>query len=211
MDLEKLGAEYAKKVLKREDLQADPVKQFQAWLEEAYALQILEPNAMVLATCSKAGLPSIRTVLLKNLDERGLTFFTNYESRKAQEINANPQVSVIFLWKELERQVVIQGLAEKTSREVSTSYFDKRPRQSQLGAVASHQGRILSSRKILEEEYERLSVIYEGLKIPCPEKWGGFIIKPYYYEFWQGRTNRLHDRFSYHLAEQIWHIQRLSP
>ena len=165
---------------------------------------------MVLATCTKKGRPSTRTVLLKHADENGFIFFTNYESRKAQEINANPRVSATFLWKELERQVIIEGNVEKIE-DISKEYFAKRPRKSQLGAAASHQGNVVPSRKILEEEYERLDKLYEGCEVPCPEFWGGFIIKADYYEFWQGRLNRLHDRFRYQFSGGQWIIDRLSP
>ena len=137
-------------------------------------------------------------------------FFTSYESRKAQEIAQNPQVSVTFLWKELERQVNIQGRVKKTSRAISEKYFSKRPRNSQLGAAASQQSAVIPSRKLLEDEYNRLDKLHEGHAIPCPDEWGGFIIKPSSYEFWQGRTNRLHDRFRYQLIDGQWIIDRLS-
>lgn len=211
MDLSHLRSEYTFKELRRGDLLINPIDQFKAWLKDARTAQIPEPNAMILATCTKTGRPSTRTVLLKHVDENGFIFFTNYESRKAQEINVNPRASATFVWKEIERQVIIEGIVERTSRDISKEYFAKRPRKSQLGAAASHQGTVVPSRKILEEEYARLDKLYEGREVPCPEFWGGFIIKPDYYEFWQGRPNRLHDRFRYQLSGGQWTIDRLSP
>ncbi len=211
MELHDLRSFYSSHELRRKGLLPDPLKQFQQWLKEAQAAQVPEPTAMLLATCTLSGLPSTRTVLLKQLDENGFVFFTNYESRKAQEIAENPHVSATFLWKELERQVNIQGTIKKTSREVSERYFAKRPRQSQLGAAASHQGTIIPSRDILEKEYHRLEELYHGQEIPCPAFWGGYIIQPKVYEFWQGRPNRLHDRFSYQWMDEQWVIERLSP
>ena len=211
MDLGDLRSDYISQELRRKDLLINPLEQFQAWLQDAQKAQVPEPNAMVLATCKKTGFPSTRTVLLKQVDESGLIFFTNYESRKAKEIEENPQVSATFLWKALERQVVIQGTAKKTSREISEKYFARRPRQSQLGAAASQQGTIISSRTVLEEEYARLDKLYGNSEVPCPKFWGGFIIKPNYYEFWQGRPNRLHDRFKYQFSDGQWVIERLAP
>lgn len=211
MELEDLRSHYSSQELRRKDLEDNPLKQFQRWFEEVQNKPILEPNAMILATCTKNGLPSSRTVLLKYFDDKGFIFFTNYESRKAQDIQDNPRASAVFLWKELERQVIIQGKVEKTSREISENYFSRRPRQSQLGSAASHQGKVIQSRSVLEKEYERLDKLYEGREIPCPEFWGGFMIKPDYYEFWQGRPNRLHDRFRYQLVDGRWIIDRLSP
>jgi pyridoxamine 5'-phosphate oxidase len=211
MDLDDLRSNYTSEELRRKDLLINPLEQFQKWLKEAVTSRVLEPNAMVLATCTKMGLPSTRTVLLKQVDVQGFIFFTNYESRKSQEIDENPHVSATFLWKELERQVTIQGSVKKTSRDIAIKYFAKRPRKSQLGTAASHQGKIIPSREILEKEYARLDKTYEGREVPCPEFWGGFIIQPVYYEFWQGRPNRLHDRFRYQLSGSQWLIDRLSP
>lgn len=189
----------------------NPIEQFSVWMKEAIEAQVPEPNAMILATCTQSAVPSSRTVLLKQVDEQGFIFFTNYESRKAQEIEENPYVSATFLWKELERQIIIQGVAEKTSRRISENYFAKRPHASQLGAAASHQSKVISSREVIEEEYQRLDKLYKGKEIPCPVFWGGYLIKPNYFEFWQGRPNRLHDRYRYRLTNGQWLIDQLSP
>ncbi len=211
MDLENLRYNYYSQELQLRDLLSNPLEQFLVWMKEAVTAQIPEPNAMILATCTKNAIPSSRTVLLKQVDEQGFIFFTNYESRKAKEIEENPYASATFLWKELERQVIIQGTVKKSSRTISVNYFAKRPRTSQLGTAASHQGTVIPSRAVLEEEYERLDKLYEGQEVPCPDVWGGFIIKPNYYEFWQGRPSRLHDRFRYQLVNGKWIIDRLSP
>jgi pyridoxamine 5'-phosphate oxidase len=211
MDLREIRTQYKQTELRSKNLSSDPCDQFQIWLQESLRAQILEPTAMVLATCTKNGKLSTRTVLLKHVDAEGFIFFTNYDSRKAHEIEENPRVSATFLWKELERQVIIQGNTIKTSRNTSEEYFSKRPRQSQLSAAASQQGKVVSSRQVLEDEYERLDKLYKEAKIPCPENWGGFLIQPDYYEFWQGRPNRLHDRFRYQLIGGQWVIERLSP
>ena len=193
MNLGDLRMQYTLQDLRRKDLLDNPLEQLQKWLTEARKANIIEPNAMVLATCNAKGIPSSRTVLLKHFDEQGLIFFTNYLSRKAQEIQENPYVAITFLWKELEE------------------YFSKRPRQSQLGAAASQQSLVVPNRKFLEDEYHRLDKLFEKQPIPCPKNWGGFLIKPSSYEFWQGRPNRLHDRFKYHLSNNQWVIERLSP
>lgn len=211
MDLHDLRSDRSSQEFRRRNLQPDPIKQFQTWFEEAIAEKVYEPNAMTLATSTKEGQPSTRTVLLKQFDEQGFVFFTNYASKKAVEIALNPQVSVTFFWKEMERQVNIQGTVEKTSRTLSEKYFAKRPRKSQLGAAASRQSQVIPNRKTLEDEYQRLENLYEGHDIPCPEMWGGFIIHPFCFEFWQGRPNRIHDRFRYQLNEGQWIIERLSP
>lgn len=211
MNLGDLRMQYTMQDLRRKDLLDNPVEQFQKWLTEAQKASIIEPNAMVLSTCNAKGIPSSRTVLLKHFDEEGCIFFTNYLSRKAQEIQENPYVAITFLWKELERQVLIQGKVEKTSRATSEEYFSKRPRQSQLGAAASQQSQVVPNRKFLEDEYSRLDKLFEKQTIPCPKNWGGFLIKPSIYEFWQGRPNRLHDRFRYRLSNHQWIIERLSP
>lgn len=211
MNLGDLRMQYTMQDLRRKDLLNNPVEQFQKWLLEAQKANIVEPNAMVLATSNALGIPSSRTVLLKHFDEAGLIFFTNYQSRKAQEIQENPYVAITFLWKELERQILIQGKVEKTSRATSEEYFSKRPRKSQLGAAASQQSQIVPCRKVLEDEYDRLDKLFDKQPIPCPKNWGGFLIKPSSYEFWQGRPNRLHDRFRYQLSNNQWIIERLSP
>lgn len=211
MNLENQRTDYKNQELRRKDLLINPFDQFQVWLKEAQTAKVLEFNAMVLSTSTKAGQPSSRTVLLKHADEKGFIFFTNYKSRKAQEIEENPYVSAVFHWKEMERQVIIEGSVEKTSRDISEKYFAKRPRQSQLGTASSSQSTVIPTRKVLEEELSRLDQLYKDSEIPCPPFWGGFSIKPQYFEFWQGRPNRVHDRFRYKLVEGRWVIDRLSP
>lgn len=211
LDIQQLRVEYRSKSLDFLNLHTSPFVQFQTWFEEARKSQILEPNAMILATASLQARPSSRTVLLKNLDEKGLLFFTSYESRKARELEQNPFASVTFLWKELERQVIIEGKVEKSTLEQSHSYFSQRPRGSQMAVWASHQGQVIPSRTALEEEYQHVIQKYEGQSIPTPPYWGGFYLVPNRFEFWQGRENRLHDRFQYILDTETWHIDRLSP
>lgn len=192
-------------------MRKNPIDQFHEWLEEAIHAHILEPNAMVLATANKEGRPSSRTVLLKKYDASGLIFFTNTESRKAKELQENPYASATFLWKEIHRQVCIDAKVEKISHDDTASYFASRPRGSQLGAWASKQGTILSSREELDKEFQRLDTLYHDQEIPLPPFWGGFKMIPYQFNFWQGRLNRLHDRFMYLLQEDTWEIFRLSP
>jgi pyridoxamine 5'-phosphate oxidase len=211
MDLEKLRLEYSLRELRRKNLKENPFNQFNIWLDEAIENKIMEPNAFVLATSTLFGQPSSRTVLLKNVDSHGFIFFTHYESLKGKEIEANPQVAATFLWKEMERQVNIQGKIKKTNLEISKLYFSKRPRASQLGALASKQSQVIASRDLLEKEYEHLSDLYQNKPIPMPKNWGGYIIEPFLFEFWQGRQNRLHDRFRYLLKDKQWVIERLSP
>jgi pyridoxamine 5'-phosphate oxidase len=211
MDISEIRKEYLLRELSRKTLHTDPFVQFRLWLDEAIKAEIPEPTAMALATCSLGGIPSCRMVLLKEIDETGLTFFTNMESRKARDIFENPQVSALFWWRELERQVIVKGKAEVVSREQTGHYFKKRPRKSQLGSLASRQSKVLASRKVLEEEYERLAKEYENEEVPLPPFWGGFKIVVRSFEFWQGRESRLHDRFEYHLEGNKWKIERLSP
>lgn len=206
-----LRKEYRLQSLDRGDLHQDPFTQFKKWLAEAKHAQVLEPNAMTLATVSASGTPSCRTVLLKGIDPNGFLFYTNYESRKGQELAENPQACLCFLWKELERQVIIGGCVEKLSFKESASYFGSRPRGSQLGAWISKQSQPISSREILEKEYVYFQQLYEGIPIPLPPYWGGYRLLPNRFEFWQGRENRLHDRFSYLLNDKGWNIERLAP
>lgn len=201
--------EYQKHTLSLDDLNPDPFQQFADWFEEAKNLEI-DPGAMALATASLSGIPSCRMVLLKGWDERGFLFFTNSTSRKGREIAENPVASVTFYWKELERQVIGEGVVTKVTSEEADLYFATRIRQSQLGAWASHQDEVLSSREELEERLKEEEVIYRGIEVPRPSHWEGYRIAPYRLEFWQGRENRLHDRFVYLLHGQ-WQIQRLNP
>jgi pyridoxamine 5'-phosphate oxidase len=212
MDIYELREEYLKAELSRQDLQSDPFKQFELWFQQACDIDIQEPNAMVVATASTQGEPSIRTVLLKSFDRAGFVFFTNYESRKGQQIEANPHVALLFLWLPLQRQVQIAGVATKVSAEESFQYFTSRPRDSQLGAWCSQQSSAIASRQVLVEKMASLKQKFADREIPLPPFWGGFRVKPKSFEFWQGRTSRLHDRFLYSCQEgDAWKIERLSP
>jgi pyridoxamine 5'-phosphate oxidase len=207
-----MRADYSRDRLRREHLRDDPIAQFEAWLADAIKAQLTEPNAMSLATVGADGRPLVRTVLLKALDPRGFVFFTNLESRKARQIAENPQVSLLFPWLALERQVIVTGAAEKISVAESLRYFLTRPRESQLAAWASQQSRVISSRKMLEMEWEHLKAKFGAGEVPLPSFWGGFRVKPLTIEFWQGGPNRLHDRFQYtRRADDSWVIERLAP
>jgi pyridoxamine 5'-phosphate oxidase len=210
-DISGLRRNYTLKELSKRESENDPVLQFYKWMDEAINAAITEPNAMSIATVSGEGIPSVRTVLLKGFDEKGFVFFTNYNSTKAKEIEANPNVSLLFFWKELERQVRVQGKAEKTSRHEAEVYFSSRPLESRLGAWASEQSSVIPGREILEERYAELKKQYEGQPIPLPPFWGGFRIIPYKYEFWQGRESRLHDRIAYIKKDDGWEKVRLQP
>ena len=200
------------RTLTRRDLDPDPFAQFRTWLEAAEAAGVRMPNAMTLATASPDGRPSARSVLLRGLDERGFVFFTNYQSRKGRQLSENPHAALVFLWKDLERQVCVTGTVERTSREESEAYFRTRPRDARLGAWASRQSAVLGSRAELEARFEELVRLYPGDDVPLPPFWGGFRLFPDTIEFWQGRSHRLHDRFRYsRQAEEGWAIERLSP
>ena len=212
MKIADIRQEYALKRLDKEDVDADPFRQFHAWLAEAIEAQVPEPTAMTLATVDAPGRPSARIMLLKALDERGFVFYTNYESRKGTELAARPQAALTFFWKELERQVRIEGAVERMGSAEALKYFLMRPRASQLAAWASAQSRPLSSRSLLEDEFARLKQKFGEGRIPLPSFWGGYRVVPDAFEFWQGRPNRLHDRFSYALADGgQWRIERLAP
>jgi pyridoxamine 5'-phosphate oxidase len=206
-----LREEYTRTGLVEADVVPDPVVQFRAWFRDALAADLHEPNAMTLATTTPDGGPSARTVLLKGYDERGFVFYTNYEGRKARELEANPLCALLFYWGELERQVRIEGRASRLSGEESDAYFASRPRGSRIGAWASEQSRPVEDRSILEERVRVLEAEYEGREIPRPPFWGGYRIEPETIEFWQGRENRLHDRIVYHRSGRGWKIVRLQP
>jgi pyridoxamine 5'-phosphate oxidase len=210
-DLATLRRQYGRARLERESLDADPFKQFRAWMDEAVALALVDANAMSLATVGAAGEPSIRTVLLKAFDERGFVFYTNYESQKAQQIGENPHVAMLFYWREFERQVKIRGRAEKISTAESAKYFLTRPRESQLGAWASPQSRIVDTRTFLERVYEEAKRKFGEGEIPLPSFWGGYRVVPSTIEFWQGGSHRLHDRFQYSRDGAGWKIEQLAP
>ena len=214
-DISSFRRNYEQSSLHRLDLCSDPVEQFRVWLKQAIEVNLLEPNAMVLGT-SDGNRPSSRTVLLKAFDKSGFVFFTNYASRKAQEIFAQPNVSLLFPWYGLERQVIILGLAERISTAESLAYFNSRPFDSQMGAWVSQQSEVISSRKILEIKWQEIKNRFANGEIPLPASWGGFRVLPIEFEFWQGREKRLHDRFRYRLNEMVvddqgWCIERLAP
>lgn len=211
-ELAAMRRNYTRAGLTEQDAHANPFVQFRLWFAEAKSAQILEPNAMTLATANASGEPSARVVLLKELDEQGFVFYTNYQSDKAQDIAANARVSLNFFWGELERQVRVQGAATKVSREESEAYFQTRPRESQIGAWASQQSSVVASREDLARRFQELSAEFEGRDIPCPPFWGGYRVKPSAIEFWQGRPGRLHDRLLYTCADDgFWRVERLSP
>lgn len=211
MDLSDFRKEYSDKGLHRADLDAEPMAQFEKWFAQAVELKLHEPNAMSLATVDGSGMPLLRTVLLKYFDASGFVFFTNYESRKAEQIAVNPRVSLLFPWVTLERQVIVQGRAEKISSAESLRYFTSRPRESQLGAWVSSQSSVISSRKLLMQKLTEITEKFSQGEIPLPSFWGGYRVKPETIEFWQGGPARLHDRFLYKRGEQEWSIERLSP
>lgn len=212
MDLSAIRRQYALKGLHREDLAASPVQQFETWLNDAIASQAFtDPTAMCLSTVAENGMPSQRMVLLKHADENGFVFFTNLESRKAQQIQQNPHVSLHFPWLALERQVIVSGIAEKLSIAEVTKYFLSRPKDSQIAAWASQQSRPIGGRKLLEQAFEQMKNKFSKGEVPLPGFWGGFRVKPVAVEFWQGRENRLHDRFLYEKDSSSWVINRLQP
>ena len=212
MEIAALRHEYANAGLDLPDLDPDPLRQFARWFEINLRDPSGEPNAMTLATVGRDGAPSSRTVLLKGFDAEGFRFFTNYASRKARQIEENPRVSLTFHWYAQERQVNIEGRATRTSREVSKTYFDSRPRGSRLSAIISPQSSVVPDRAYLESRLNELESRYGNEDPPLPEYWGGYTVLPARYEYWQGRPNRLHDRFQYRPGEAGgWIIERLAP
>ena len=210
-DVAALRRDYRQGGLRRHDLLADPVEQFRLWFEQARRADLLEPNAMVLSSCDGQR-PSSRTVLLKAYDQRGFVFFTNTSSRKAREIAACPEVSLLFPWFELERQVAIQGRASRITTAESLAYFLSRPIGSRLGAWVSQQSSVISSRQLLEMKWEEVRRRFASGEVPLPEAWGGYRVEPQEFEFWQGRENRLNDRFRYRReVASGWVIERLAP
>jgi pyridoxamine 5'-phosphate oxidase len=199
------------KFLTQGDLDPDPIRELQRWLKAAETAKIPEPTAMVLATSTPDGEPSARMVLLKSVNDDGLVFFTNYESRKGKELRQNPKAALLFYWDLLLRQVRVEGRVSVLSEAESFEYFKTRPLMSRIGAWASKQSEVLSDREVLEKEVERLEKKFAGKEIPLPPFWGGFRLIPSVFEFWQGRENRLHDRFRYSQQKGGWAIDRLSP
>jgi pyridoxamine 5'-phosphate oxidase len=211
-DLTGLRNEYAAHGLRRADLHSDPLQQFGAWFAAALAADIRDVNAMSLATATPDGKPSVRIVLLKGFDEHGFAFFTNYDSQKGREIDSNPHAALVFYWVQLERQIRISGAVERTSREDSAAYFHSRPVGSRLGAWASKQSEVIDARQILDARLTEMTERFENGDVSLPPHWGGYRVKPDMFEFWQGRPNRLHDRFRYlRQADGTWLIDRLAP
>jgi pyridoxamine 5'-phosphate oxidase len=197
--------------LDERDLLLDPLEQLALWYEDARAAGIVLPEAMALATADPDGRPSVRHVLMRGLDDRGIVFFTNYESRKAVELATNPRAAVVFLWRELDRQASASGLIERTSQAESDAYFATRPREARIGAWASMQSRPAASREALEARYAEVDARFPGADVPRPPGWGGFRLRPDEFEFWKGRRHRLHDRFRYARTPDGWSIERLYP
>lgn len=211
-DLSKMRHEYTTKGLHRQQMHSDPFVQFERWFDQAVGAGLIEPNAFTLATVGHDLRPSQRVVLLKRYDQQGFVFFSNYGSKKSKQIEENSQVAAHFSWLGLERQLRIEGEIEKISKAESLKYFLSRPRGSQIGAWVSHQSEVVSSRSILEEKFEQIRRRFSQGQIPIPDAWGGYIIKPVTFEFWQGGRDRLHDRFEYiRLDDTSWDIHRLEP
>jgi len=206
-----LRREYAKQALDEQSVAAEPLAQFRIWFDAALASGIVEPNAMLLSTADADGRPSARVVLLKDIDDRGLSFYTNYNSRKADDIAANPRVSLTFWWQELERQVRVEGRAEQLAESESDLYFASRPRGSRLGAWASPQSAVVTSREELEHALEEVETRFGDGDVARPPHWGGYRVVPDVVEFWQGRPARLHDRIRYRRSSDKWLIERLAP
>lgn len=212
MSLADLRKDYSLAGLAEKDLARDPFRQFDTWFQEAEAAKIVEPNAMTLATASRDGRPSARTVLLKGVDGRGFVFYSNYESRKGRELESNSHATLLFPWIALERQVIIEGTVSKVSREEAEAYFHSRPLPSQLSAWVSQQSSVISGRKVLESTMKELEKKYAGVEVPLPPHWGGYRVAPETVEFWQGRRSRLHDRLRFRRgADGGWIVERLAP
>ena len=211
MDLESFRREYLRGGLHRKDLQEDPIEQFSIWMQQALDLGIIDPTAMTMSTVTSDGQPSQRIVLLKNFDDLGFVFYTNYESRKAKELSSNSKVSLLFPWNQIDRQIKICGEAQKLSSRDSRDYFVSRPRGSQIAAIASKQSSVIDSRAALMDEFDALNQKYKDAELPFPDFWGGYRVQATEIEFWQGGADRLHDRFRYLRDGQSWRIDRLAP
>ena len=211
MSIAALRRDYTLASLDISDVAPDPIAQFIQWFDEARRAELLEPNAMTLATSTPDGTPSARIVLLKEVDDRGFVFYTDYRSRKGEELAANPRAALVFLWKELERQVRVTGSVERVSREESETYYRSRPLGSRIGAWASHQSAVIPGRDWLVDEVSKVQAAHPDEDIPLPPHWGGFRVAPDEVEFWQGRSSRLHDRIRYRRTSSNWQRERLSP
>lgn len=209
--IDDLRIDYNKATLSSHELNSNPIEQFKHWFNIALKLKIKEANAMVLSTVSPEGIPSGRVLLLKGVNSLGFTFFTNYNSSKAKDISFNPNVSMTFFWPELEQQIRIYGTVTKLDAKDSDAYFDSRPKESQISALASNQSSKIDDRSNLENEVIRLKKLYKNSNVPRSEHWGGYLLSPIKIEFWQGRVSRLHDRFLYELIDGKWEVSRLAP
>ena len=216
MQLGNMREDYQQGELLESEVSSNPFKQFENWFQTALTSDLTEPNAMLIATVNGDGSPSMRTVLMKDFSEAGFVFYTNFNSRKGKDIEANPQVALLFYWGTLERQIRIEGRAERVPSEIADGYFHSRPRSSQIGAHASPQSQVIPDRDFLQDQLRDLEAQFADHEIPRPEHWGGYCIKPVYFEFWQGRSSRLHDRICYRQIQtkgkpSHWQVERLAP
>ncbi|KAB1064929.1 pyridoxamine 5'-phosphate oxidase [Salibacter halophilus] len=209
--LNEVRHDFSKQKLDEASVKDNPIEQYAKWFEEAVGSQVPDPKAMTLSTVNRDGVPSSRVVYTRGLKKDGLVFYTNYNSQKGIELRENPHASINIFWSELERQIRINGVVEKLSEKESDEYFASRPRESQIGAWASDQSAQLADRTELEEKVKQYEKEFEGKEVPRPKNWGGYIFKPDYFEFWQGRPSRLHDRIAYELIDKSWSKKRLSP
>lgn len=209
--INQLRRDFASQVLDERNVGKDPFSLFEQWMTEAVKAEVKEPNAMVLSTVSAEAKPSSRIVLLRDFSSEGFVFFTNYKSAKGSDLNKNPHATLLFFWPELERQIRITGMIKKTSEQVSDEYFNSRPRESRIGAWTSEQSSRISSRKELEDRYVALEKEFEGKEVPRPPHWGGYLLGPDVFEYWQGRPSRLHDRLLFEKNDGHWDVVRLAP
>ncbi|MFN5793812.1 MAG: pyridoxamine 5'-phosphate oxidase [Bacteroidota bacterium] len=210
-EINKLRLEYSKEILDEKMVNSNPIVQFDLWMKEALNADIPEPHAMNVSTVSKEGKPSSRIVLLRNFSENGFVFYTNYNSKKGNDISENNSAAINFFWPQLERQIRIEGKLQKVDSKISDEYFASRPHDSQLGAWASNQSEVLKNRQELEEKFAALEKKFAGINVPRPEHWGGYCLVPDSIEFWQGRPSRIHDRIKFTTVNNEWKIERLSP